>query len=133
MDEIAFADLPEDMQCLVEQLVLDADEDAVIPAMLPLGTVPLAGLPDLPLDDLERGEAYALDMDPDLVPPVLIAEGHFLDGRHRSFAARARGVERIAAIDLSGIVPPAAARGHSMGRVLGWERGVAYAPALPGF
>ncbi len=123
MHLIAFDSLPEDLQCLIEQLVLDHDEDATIPAMLPLGSVAVADLPDVPLDPDDRGRDHALAMDLDEVPPVLVAECLFLDGRHRAFAARHQGRERLAAIDLTGIVAPCVAVSNAMGSVAEWVPG----------
>ena len=42
----------------------------------------------------------------DEYPPVVIAHGNFIDGRHRVWAAREQGEETIRAIDISCLVPP---------------------------
>ncbi len=123
MHSIAFDSLPDDMQDLIEQFVLDHDPDAEIPGMLPLGSVAVADLPDVPLDEEDRGRDYALSMDLDETPPLLVAECLFLDGRHRAFAARIGGRERLPAIDLTGIVDPRVAVANSMGPVAEWIPG----------
>jgi hypothetical protein len=44
--------------------------------------------------------------DPSRLPPVVIASGKLVDGGHRSAAAQNRGLSRVRAIDLTGIIDP---------------------------
>jgi hypothetical protein len=118
--KIAYADLPYDMQTLIAQFITDYDPTIDIPARLPLGTIPVAGLPRVPLDRYDRGRAYALAMDLNDTPPLIIAGGQFLDGKHRVYAARAKAVKHLPAIDLSGIAPAYAIESNAMGRARGF-------------
>ncbi|MCE6957734.1 hypothetical protein LAZ40_01495 [Cereibacter sphaeroides] len=120
--DVAYEDLPEDMQVLILQFTLDYDETIVIPERLRLGTIPVDGLPVVPLDrsGRDRGVEHAMDMDLLQVPPILIAHGCFLDGRHRTFAARSRGQASLVAIDLTGIAPLEAVEANGMGKVSGF-------------
>ncbi len=115
LDAIAFADLPEDMQVLIGDF-LELEEDDH-PAALLVTFVDVDTLPYVALDERDRGEAHARDMDLSKTPPILIADGQFLDGKHRLFQARATGVERLPAIDLSGLVSDHMLRCNGMGEI----------------
>jgi hypothetical protein len=119
----AWDDLAEDMQVILSDF-LDATE---APAVLVAHRLALSRLPQVRLDDedapltaaqaadprcgLDRGVAYAHAIDPERVAPIVIAGGRWLDGRHRVFAARARGQTHIWAFDLTGQVAPAFTQG----------------------
>jgi len=105
--------LPDDMQTLLfdfmgEKHVRD----------LPVSTIKVADIPDMKMPTRERGPAHAMEMDLNETPPVVTAHGEFLDGRHRTYAARQRGVEELPVIDLSAHMTPEMARKESMGKVL---------------
>jgi hypothetical protein len=100
---IYYKKLPEDMRVLISDFVQWHDEDRIIPAHLPTRILNLDQLPSIPLDEYDRGTAYALEMQPGETPPIIIAHGKFLDGKHRVFSARHRGDKQIEAIDLTGI------------------------------
>jgi hypothetical protein len=114
---VRFDALPEDMRVLIEQFVLDFDPTATIPGEIPLVSLAVADLPEVELDESDRGTAYALRMRPGETPPIIVADGCFMDGKHRVFAARARGDDRIVAMDLSGVIPARAILMNSMGPV----------------
>jgi hypothetical protein len=115
--EVAFRSLPPDMRTLIGQLVSDLDPDREVPEMLPLIAVATADLPEVPLDEHDRGSVHARAMNLDSVPPILVADGQFLDGKHRLFAARESRRETLAAIDLSGIADPRLVAANGMGPV----------------
>jgi hypothetical protein len=129
-ESVAFADLPEDLQCLIEQFVLDYDPSIVIPATFAIGTIPVANLPKIPLDRYDRGIAYARAMDPEKTPPLLIARGCLMDGKHRIFSARQKNIRTLRAIDLTAIIPTRAIEGNEMGTVSGFSLGDYQGPPI---
>ena len=112
---IAFSALPEDLQVLIEQFLEDADRSP--PALLPTRILPVAGIPEVELDDYDRGRDHAHSMDLMATPPLVVAYGHFLDGKHRSFRARHLRWRDLVAIDLTDIMSRAMAEANSMGVV----------------
>lgn len=114
---IAFADLPDDMQVLIDDL-LECDENGP-PASFQVTQVAVASLPEVPLDEHDRGTDHARAMDLRETPPIIIADGQFLDGKHRLFRARETGVETLLAIDLSGLVPAHILAWNGMGPIEG--------------
>jgi hypothetical protein len=115
---ICFRDLPDDMQVLIDDFVRGCDDVRTLPDRLPVIEVETAWIPEIALDPFDRGEDYALAMDLDETPPIIVAEGHFMDGKHRAHAARRRGRASLAAIDLTGIVDPHMLACNTMGRLL---------------
>lgn len=114
---VAFAALPPDMQVLVDDFVNGNGANRKIPDLLPLVEVEINRIPIISLDEWDRGLPHALAMDLDCTPPIVVAEGHFLDGRHRSHKARLEGRLSLDAIDLSGLVDPHMLACNSMGRL----------------
>ncbi len=115
---LSFDTLPPDMRVLIEDYIRgsrDDDVGRVPPTELPVVKVPVAGIPSVPLNEHDRGTAYAREMMLDNVPPIVIADGQFLDGKHRAFLARELAVETLLAIDLSGLATPDMIRSNSMG------------------
>lgn len=112
---IAFAALPRDMQVLVEDFVLGDSGSGVIPAMLPRVEIEVHRIPVVELDEFDRGLAHAMAMDLDLTPPIIVAEGHFMDGRHRAHKARLDRRRSLDAIDLSGLIDARMLTCNSMG------------------
>lgn len=107
--------LPEDMQVLLMQLATEmgqwGDSDAEMKRLarvkLPLTEIPLEWFPEIDpaSDDMdERDFDSYLETPIEEYPPVVIAHGHFIDGRHRVWAAREQGVEAIPTIDISCLV-----------------------------
>lgn len=111
------ASLPKDMQVLIGQFVTDHNPDGKVPADLPLTIVKVSELPKVPLNEDDRGEAHAREMDLSKTPPILIADGKLLDGRHRAFIAREQGAKTLPAIDLTGIAHPKSIADNHMGRI----------------
>lgn len=105
--------LPEDMQTLLH----DYMGERTVPD-LPVSTIKVAEIPEMKMPTRERGPEHAMRMDLNETPPVVTAHGEFLDGRHRTYAARQRGVEELPVIDLSAHMTPEMARKESMGKVL---------------
>ena len=108
--------LPDDMQVMILDLAFtvgdlpdtEASQSRIARTKLPLMEVPLAYFPPIDPasdDNDERDfESYA-ETPMEEYPPVVIANGNFIDGRHRVWAAREQGVEAIKAIDISCLVP----------------------------
>lgn len=123
---VAFDDLPDDLRVLIYDLVtqvLDgrghaSDNGRTVPPRLPLVTLDVDDLPSVELDEHDRGPAYALAMDPDLVPPIIVSDGHVVDGRHRIHRHRETGRARIEAVDLTGIADPTMVEANSLGTYL---------------
>ena len=108
--------LPDDMQVMILDLAFtvgdlldtDASQRKIARTRLPLMEVPLAYFPEVDPasdDNDERDfESYA-DTPMEDYPPVVIANGNFIDGRHRVWAARQQGEDSIKVIDISCLVP----------------------------
>jgi hypothetical protein len=114
---IKFADLPPDMQTLISDFVTAPIGDKAIPQFLPTREVRIADLPVVPLDEYDRGTRYARNMKPSETPPIIIADGQFLDGKHRRFSFQELGLETVTAIDLTGIAHPKMVAICSMGEL----------------
>lgn len=103
------SEFPHDMQVLIWQLWEDAGEEPEnqnpeIPAgMLPTKCFPARIEGNAPGDDREF-ESY-LETPIEEYPPLLIAHGVWIDGRHRLWAARTRDVKEIQTADISSILP----------------------------
>lgn len=117
---IAHDELPPDIAELVGAFISgpDDDEHYLPPTTLPLVTLDMARMPETAFDagSDDRGAAYAMAMGRD-VPPIIVADGHVLDGRHRLYAARQRGDATIDAIDLSGLAHPTSLAADSLGTI----------------
>lgn len=114
---IRFDCLPDDMQCLIYDFA--GSDLEKIPPMLPTRSVRIADIPVVRLNEFDRGSEYARALKPDNAPPLIIADNHFLDGKHRCFSFRELGVESFIAIDLSGIAEPDMIEMNSMGELSG--------------
>lgn len=114
---IKFADLPLDMQTLISDFVTAPIGDKTIPEYLPTCEVRIADLPAIPLDEYDRGTRHARSMAPTETPPIIIADGHFMDGKHRRFSFQELGLETVTAIDLTGIAHPKMVAMCSMGKL----------------
>jgi hypothetical protein len=112
---IRFDSLPGDMQALISDFV-EVDFENV-PALLPTREVRIADIPIVKLCEFDRGAEYARELNPDNAPPLVIADNHFLDGKHRCFSFRELGVESFIAIDLTGIATPHMIDMNSMGEL----------------
>lgn len=112
---IRFDSLPGDMQCLISDFVGTALDG--VPALLPTREVRIADIPIVQLCEFDRGTDYARALNPDNAPPLIIADNHFLDGKHRCFSFRELGVESFIAIDLTGIAEPDMIEMNSMGEL----------------
>lgn len=112
---ICFHSLPDDMQCLIYDFA--GSDMGNIPAMLPTREVRISDIPIVRLCEFDRGMAYARALTPDNAPPLIIADNHFLDGKHRCFSFRESGVQSFTAIDLTGIALPDMIATNSMGEL----------------
>lgn len=126
---IRFDSLPDDMQSLISDFV-EVDRDSV-PALLPTREVRIADIPIARLCEFDRGTAYARALNPDNAPPLVIADNHFLDGKHRCFSFRELGVESFIAIDLTGIATAHMIEMSSMGALSGQRDRQVEKPAKP--
>lgn len=113
-----FRDGPDDLRVLLLQLVEDwwpaGRHPNEIPAVVrraesfpfTVFRLPLARLPETVFDEVggvagdDRSESHAQAMVGRRVPPVLVANGRLIDGKHRAYAARLAGLDAVAAIDL---------------------------------
>ena len=103
---IAFKDMPDDMQDILCGFYAESGSEPpkqFVAKMISLDAFPEVALADGHLD--KRGEAYALEMVGQAVPPVLVYGKKWLDGRHRVWAAKRSGFGSILAIDLIGQFP----------------------------
>lgn len=115
---IAFDCLPEDLQVLIWQFMESDDGvERSPPRFLPTRVIPVAGIPVAELDPYDRGRDHAHSMDLTTTPPVVMAYGHFIDGKHRAFRARHLRWEHLVAIDLTDIITPGMAESNSLGPV----------------
>lgn len=105
-DTVRMAELPEDLQALLEDLADDAG--VALPARLPLRSLPVAAFPPVEVGRSRgdgRGQAYIEAMRGQDLPPLVITEGVFIDGRHRLSALRLEGIQEVLCLDLTGILP----------------------------
>lgn len=114
---VTWSALPEDMQVILgDYLRLDGitNPEGLWAAPLAVARLPRALLDDedAPLSaeeadaaGVDRGVAYARAMVLDATPPIVVAHGHWLDGRHRVFAAREQQREWVWAFDLTEQMP----------------------------
>lgn len=114
---IRFDALPPDMQVLLDDFIRGCGRDVPIPALFPLVEVVVKNIPIIALDPFDRGPDYAFQMNLDDTPPIIVADGHFMDGKHRAHAARASGRSSLPAIDLTGLIDPRMLELNSMGRL----------------
>lgn len=104
------SELPIDMQVLLAQIAADAgmpeeDLERLPETDLPVRRIPVKAFPD-PLKGRPDGrgfESYAATPIEDY-PPLVVAHGYFIDGRHRLYAAIRQGAETVRAIDASAIL-----------------------------
>lgn len=110
-------ELPDDMQVMLMDLAVQygdwPDDDRgmkkLAATQLPLLIIPLDLFPEIDPaseDNDERDFESYLETPLEEYPPVVIANKHFIDGRHRVWAAREQGHSEIRAIDISCLVKP---------------------------
>lgn len=118
--------LPDDMQVMILDLAFtvgdlpdtEGSQKRIARTKLPMMEIPLEFFPEIDpaSDDNDERDFESYAKTPmDEYPPVVIAHGNFIDGRHRVWAARAQGEETIKAIDVSCLVPPTL---RGLGRML---------------
>ena len=115
---VAFAALPPDMQVLVDDFVNGNGANRKIPDLLPVVEVEVTRIPVVGMDEDDRGLSHAMAMDLDCTPPIIVAEDHFMDGRHRSHKARLDRRRSLEAIDLSGLIDAHMLACNSMGKLI---------------
>lgn len=102
-------DLPDDMIVLIGQFVdsygRDEDRDRLEDIKLPVVNLPVDGFPTVEMETDDRKIQHALEMDLDKTPPILVAKGEWIDGRHRVYKAIQDGRKTIPAMDLTSILP----------------------------
>lgn len=110
--------LPDDMQIMILDLAFtvghlpdtEASQKRIVRTKLPLMAIPLVYFPEVSPDsddnDERDFESY-VKTPMEEYPPIVIANGNFIDGRHRLWAARQQGVDTLKAIDISCLVSPA--------------------------
>jgi hypothetical protein len=125
---IDYSSLPDDMQVLLWDFFQDAGHEGCPQMKFPIYEIPVANFPDViftPHNTDDRGgEKHAKQMlGVANLPPVVVADGWFLDGRHRIWAARKEGWQTIRAIDLSGYSLAAGQGVCAIGPMKGgWEK-----------
>ena len=108
--------LPDDMQVMLLELAFtmgdlpdtDASQRRIARTKFPLMEVPLEFFPEIDPaseDNDERDFDSYVETPMAQYPPVVIAHGNFIDGRHRLWAAREQGEPTIKTIDISCLVP----------------------------
>jgi predicted GNAT family N-acyltransferase len=107
---VRFADLPDDMQVLIMQFVEDFGDESESEVdfdelTLPVAEVHVGLFPSVEMETDYRTVGHALEMDLDATPPILIAHGEWLDGRHRVYKAIYDGRRTVRAIDLTHLLP----------------------------
>jgi hypothetical protein len=103
---VKLADLPPDMHDILQGFFGEMSLD--VPAELGVKQLPLSLFPDVELADGihdARGVEYAKKMIGQAVPPIVVWGGHWLDGRHRVWAAKSGDHDVIDAIDLKDYLP----------------------------
>jgi hypothetical protein len=102
---VAFADLYEDMQVILDDCIFQTQTCLwkEMPGVLEAVAIPLSCLPIAELDEDDRGSAYAQAIVLEESPPIIIADGQWLDGRHRVHQARRLGQTHIWSFDFSNI------------------------------
>lgn len=128
-----FSEFPHDMRVLIDQITEDAgaeytQDDAEIPAgMVLTESFPARIEGNEPGDD--RAFEDYLETPLEDYPPVLVAHGYWIDGRHRLWAARTRDVSMIQTADISGLVPRSyVKKGRFLGKMRHWP---VLEPGLP--
>jgi hypothetical protein len=126
-----FSEFPHDMRVLIDQITEDAGVDYVADDVeIPVGMVPTSSFPariqGQAAGDDRQFEDY-LETPIEEYPPVLVAHGYWVDGRHRLWAARARNVQEIQTADISALVPASYIK---KARFLGKMRRPAGSPSL---
>lgn len=97
--KISKKELPEDMIVLLE----DFCETEDLPLEFNLVEINILALDNILLDD-DRGEEHALEMNTKSIPPLIIARGYLMDGRHRVFKLKKEKKSSFYAIDISSLV-----------------------------
>lgn len=98
--EIAFDALPDDMQQLIYDLWVEVKgDDADLPALFAVRDIPLDAFPETRFTPGDRGPDHAMAMEDDL-PPVIVSNGTWVDGRHRVYRAKKKGLQTIEALEL---------------------------------
>ena len=105
LQKIASDALPEDILDTLQSLYGEVGRD--VPPTVSARLIPLSAFPETPLGGLgdPRGEAHARAMIGKAMPPVIVHELDWLDGRHRVWAARQEGREHLLAIDVGFDLP----------------------------
>lgn len=99
LNNISYHRLPKDLPMLLYQFFEDSDND--IPKEFPITKIPIDSFPKVPFTEGDRGKEYAVQMIGKNLPPVIVSNGYWLDGRHRVYAAKLEGKKFIDSIDLS--------------------------------
>jgi hypothetical protein len=102
-----FSDLPEDVQILVSDFVEDSlgmrGFERLGLHSFQIHCLPVAAFPSVRMWTDYRDRGYSEAMIGQQVPPVLICDDHWLDGRNRVWAARQSGKTAVDCIDLAEI------------------------------
>lgn len=121
------ANLPPDMQQLLADMSGESghaiweSEDGLkrfLETDLALVELPPDAFPDIKRRDIDvedRPVEPYIEADPRDFPPVLVAHGQFLDGRHRVWAARVRRDPMVKTLDASRVIRPEYAHIWGMG------------------
>jgi hypothetical protein len=131
--QVKFSEFPHDMRVLIDQITEDAgaeyaEDDAEIPAgMVLTESFPAKIEGNEPGDDREFEDYLETPLED--YPPILVAHGYWIDGRHRLWAARTRGVSMIQTADISGLIPRSyVKKGRFLGKMRHWP---VLEPGLP--
>jgi hypothetical protein len=102
-----FSDLPEDLQVLLFEIVGGAGGENLLNELgrhcFAVREIPMAAFPDVSAWTDYRDRKYAEAMAGHELPPAVICDNVWLDGRHRVWVWRKSGMKHVPCIDLAEI------------------------------
>lgn len=102
---MAFDSLPEDMQVLLFEIADSAERG--VPETFPINRKAICNFPVVPIGVCpadSRDHSYVQRMIGRSLPPIVVAHGRLIDGRHRLASYRLSGVKEVSYIDATEIV-----------------------------
>lgn len=99
-------DLPRDMREELFNLHATAVDPEATEKQFNRRSVPMTEVDVAGFDVSGYSEEAVEGYDPEELPPIVIANGKLVDGGHRVAAAQNRGIQRLKAIDMTGLIDP---------------------------
>lgn len=108
VDNFCFANAPEDTQALVQDFITDEGhpEEVASDALQFMFRIFMSPVSKYPVEEIgtfdgdDRDMSHVKRMETRLLPPTILWDGEFKDGKHRAMAAKERGFDSVAAVDL---------------------------------